>query len=169
VDPDNRRPVDFALRRRLLEELARAGSEAEPASISRALVEGWKDGRIKMQVMRTALALRNRLPAVFTGAYVPLAADGPAADHVMAFARVAEEEAVITVVPRLVATLTRARGFGVPRSSDWTGTRLVLPERLAGRYRDAFTGEEPVAGAARTIPVDLVLGGFPVALLVRRR
>ena len=127
-----------------------------------------QDGRIKMQVVRTALAVRNRLPAVFGGACVPLAAEGPAAEHVMAFARVAGEGAVVTVVPRLVATLTHGRGFGVPLPSDWTGTRLVLPEGLAGRYRDAFTGNVLVSGdAARTIAADQVLGHFPVALLER--
>ncbi|HEX6910374.1 MAG TPA: malto-oligosyltrehalose synthase [Longimicrobium sp.] len=168
VDPDNRRPVDFSLRRRLLEGLARAESGGDPETLSRMLVEGWKDGRIKMQVVRTALAVRNRLPAVFGGAYVPLEADGPAAEHVMAFARVAEGGAVITVVPRLVATLTRGRGFGIPLPSDWTGTRLVLPEGLAGRYRDAFTGNVRVSdAAARTIAAGQVLGGFPVALLER--
>jgi (1->4)-alpha-D-glucan 1-alpha-D-glucosylmutase len=168
VDPDNRRPVDFALRRRLLEGLARADSGDDLGPLSRTLVREWKDGRIKMQVVRTALAVRNRLPAVFGGAYVPLATDGPAAEHVMAFARVAEEGAVITVVPRLVATLTRGRGFGVPQPSDWTGTRLVLPEGLAGRYRDAFTGNVLVSDdAARMIAIDQVLGHFPVALLER--
>ena len=168
VDPDNRRPVDFALRSRLLEGLARAGSEEAPESLGRALVERWRDGRIKMQVVRTALAVRKRIPAVFAGAYVPLVADGPGAEHVMAFARASAEGAVITVVPRLVATLTRGRGFGVPRPSDWTGTRLVLPEALSGRYRDAFTGDAAVPdAAARTIAVDRVLGAFPVALLER--
>ncbi len=167
VDPDNRRPVDFALRRGVLEALERESADA-PEQLSRTLVEDWKDGRIKMQVVRTALALRNRLPAVFGGAYVPLAVDGAAAEHVMAFARVAGEGAVITVVPRLVATLTRGRGLGAPRPSDWGGTRLVLPANLAGRYRDAFTGTVLNPDATEgTIAVDRIFEAFPVALLER--
>lgn len=165
VDPDNRRPVDFELRRRRLEGLIRAESGEDPELLDRRLVKNWKDGTIKMQVVRTALALRTRLPAVFGGAYVPLAAEGAAAEHVMAFARVAGEGAVITVVPRLVATLTRGRGFGVPRPSDWAGTRLVVPADLAERLRDAFTGTVVSPDVTGTIAVDQILDDFPVALL----
>ena len=71
-------------------------------------------------------------------------------------------------MPRLVATLTRGRGFGMPRPRDWTGTRLVLPEGLAGRYANAFTGSLTAPdGAAGAIGVERVLGDFPVALLER--
>ncbi|HEY9524194.1 MAG TPA: malto-oligosyltrehalose synthase, partial [Thermopolyspora sp.] len=70
VDPDNRRPVDFAYRRRLLTTLD--GSCPEPA-------ESWD--RAKLRVTRAALGLRARLdPAA---PYIPIEVD----EHAVTFAR----------------------------------------------------------------------------------
>ena len=77
VDPDNRRPVNFAARQVSLD----AGKT--PA----ALLPDWKDGRVKQAVITRALHLRSRAPGLFTlGNYVPLKVEGPAADHVLAYA-----------------------------------------------------------------------------------
>jgi (1->4)-alpha-D-glucan 1-alpha-D-glucosylmutase len=167
VDPDNRRPVDYALRRTLMDELEARRGEAGLRALAREMVEGWEDGRIKLHVVQTALRLRLALPDVFTGgAYLPLVAEGDRAEHVVSFARTAEGAAVIAVVPRLVATLTRDRGFALPEASDWKGTRIPLPDELAGRYRNALTGEELRAGK-HGLDADEVFADFPVALLER--
>ena len=77
VDPDNRRPVDYGLRRRLLDGLAARRGEVDGATLARELVEGWEDGRIKMHVVQQALRLRAALPTVFgRGAYLPLVPEG---------------------------------------------------------------------------------------------
>jgi (1->4)-alpha-D-glucan 1-alpha-D-glucosylmutase len=167
VDPDNRRPVDYALRRRMLDSLAARRGEVEGTELARELVEGWEDGRIKLHVVQQALRLRAALPALFgTGGYEPLAAEGARAEHVVAFARVAEGAAAVTVVPRLVATLTRERGFALPAAEDWADTRLALPAALAGRWRNVFTGEEMRIGETG-VEMERLLGTFPVALLER--
>ncbi|HEU0016547.1 MAG TPA: malto-oligosyltrehalose synthase [Longimicrobium sp.] len=167
VDPDNRRPVDFALRRALLESLRERAEQVDRGQLCRELVEGWEDGRIKLHVVQTALRLRQALPAVFSaGEYVPLVAEGDCAEHVLAFARTGGGAAVITVVPRLVATLTRDRGFALPDARTWKGTRIPLPAHLAGAYRNALTGDEVRAGEDG-IAAGEVLGAFPVALLER--
>ena len=142
VDPDNRRPVDYDRRRRLLEELD--GLSAE---------EAWAipgDGLPKLLVVQRTLRLRRRRQAVFgpSGTYRPLFAQGPKARHAVAFVR-AEE--VVTVVPRLVLGL----------AGNWAGTELELPP---GQWRDEFTGAE-LDGGRR--PMAGLLGRFPVALLVR--
>ncbi len=142
VDPDNRRPVDYELRRRLLGELDGLGAE-----------EAWArpdDGLPKLLVVQRTLQLRRRRPAAFgpAGTYRPLVAQGPKARHAVAFAR-AEE--IVAVVPRLVLGL----------AGDWAGTELELPP---GRWRDEFTGAA-VDGGRRSL-ADL-LGRFPVALLAR--
>ncbi|HEX7184673.1 MAG TPA: malto-oligosyltrehalose synthase [Thermoanaerobaculia bacterium] len=144
VDPDNRRPVDYELRRRLLDEL-KTGLSAEEI-LARA-----DDGLPKLWVVRQALHLRRRLPEAFgpEGAYWPLRAHGPRADHAVAFMR---GDAVIAVAPRLVI------GLG----GDWGETVLDLPE---GTWRNELTGED-VPGGERCLAG--LLGRFPAALLARK-
>jgi len=159
VDPDNRRPVDWAVRRRLLDELRRRFGEA-PAD-RQALAElaaHWRDGREKLFLTWRALALRREQPALFAGgSYVPLHTAGRHADRLVAFARVANGEAAVAVAPRLVAPLLRNGG-----SIDWADTTVTLPADRAWRdalaRRDLGARDMPVAAAE-------LLADFPVALL----
>ena len=167
VDPDNRRPVDYGLRRRLLDAIDTRRAEVDGPTLARELVEGWEDGRIKMHVVQQALRLRAALPGVFgRGAYLPLTGEGARAGHVAAFARTADGAATITVVPRLVAGLTRDRDFALPAADDWKGTRIPLPDDLAGRYRNVLTGEEMRAGTDG-LDAEKLFAAFPAALLER--
>jgi (1->4)-alpha-D-glucan 1-alpha-D-glucosylmutase len=142
VDPDNRRPVDYAVRRRLLAELDALAPERIWARIDEGLPKLW--------VIRQALALRRRRPRLFgaAGEYAPLRVRGAKAGHAVAFGR---GGGAITVVPRLVL------GLG----GDWEGTVLELP---AGGWRNELTGEM-VEGGVRALGE--LLGRFPVALLSR--
>jgi (1->4)-alpha-D-glucan 1-alpha-D-glucosylmutase len=146
VDPDNRRPVDFDLRSKLLAELE--GMEA--SEVRRRSDEGLP----KLHVTRTALHLRRRLPDAFgpgeRGAYRPLGAEGQAADHVVAFTRGGR---VATVVPRLV--------LGLARRGGWADTAVRLPE---GTWRDELTGAVVQGGV---VSLASLLGTLPVALLRR--
>ena len=141
VDPDNRRPVDYEARRAMLAGIASAGPE-----------EVWErrvEGAPKQFVVARALALRAGLPDAFgpAGDYVPLAAEGERAEHVVAFARGGR---AVTVVPRLVLSL----------GGDWGATTFRLPE---GRWRDVFTGDR----RSGETPVAELLGRFPVSLMER--
>jgi (1->4)-alpha-D-glucan 1-alpha-D-glucosylmutase len=144
VDPDNRRAVDFDIRRSLLDGLDPGCWQADPAG-----------GAPKLLVVARTLALRERHPEWFgpggTGRYEPLAASGPAAGHVVAFAR---GGAAVTVVPRLPLRLAEIGG--------WSSTVLHLPP---GHWRDVFTG----GSASGRAPLARLLAVFPVALLVRSR
>ena len=142
VDPDNRRPVDFGLRR---EQLARLDM-LSPAEI----LERADEGLPKLWLLREALALRRRRPGAFgvDGSYQPVAARGPRADHAVAFLR---GDQVLTLVPRLVLGL----------SDDWQDTVLPLPP---GRWRNVLSGEDFDGG---DIPLAQLLATFPVALLER--
>jgi len=142
VDPDNRRPVDFAHRRALLAELQARIAAGDLAALARGLVEAWPDGRVKLYTLHRALACRRAAVDAFReGDYVPLEATGPGAGHVCAFARRREERVILTVVPRLTARLT-GNGLRVPLGREtWGDSRLVLPPGFpAGRYIDQFTG-----------------------------
>jgi (1->4)-alpha-D-glucan 1-alpha-D-glucosylmutase len=141
VDPDNRRPVDYALRRSVLAEVQRLTAE-----------EIWRradEGLPKMWVVRQALSLRRGRPELFgiEGNYEPLSAAGACAAHVIAFMRGGGS---ITVVPRLVRRL----------GGSWQDTVLELP---SGTWRDVFT-DAVVKGV---VPLSDLLGGFPVSLLER--
>ena len=142
VDPDNRRPVDFALRRRLLGEL-----EGLPVAKVMARAD---EGMPKLWLITRALAVRRARSKAFgpDGAYEPLAVEGPASDHVVAFVRGGE---VVTVVPRFV----------LKRGGELGDTRVLLP---AGAWRNELTGEEVAGGPAA---VGRMLAAFPVALLSR--
>lgn len=151
VDPDNRRPVDFARRRSLLAELPEEpGSDGSAAEDVLARMD---EGVPKLWVVRTALRLRRERPDAMAGSYRALHPRGDAADHVVAFVRGGD---VVVVVPRLVLTL--GPGFG---SWDWAGTLLDLP---AGRWRDRLSGRRLTGGPT---PPARLLSRFPVALLTR--
>ena len=145
VDPDNRRPVDFAARERVLAGLAGAG----PAEALARTAEGGP----KLWLIHRILHYRLAHPGVFAGSYRPLAAGGPKAGHVVAFAR---GEQLAVVVPRLLARL------GDPSSpGTWPGTTVTLP---GGDWTDVLTGARVPGGA---VPVGTVLQRFPVSVLGR--
>jgi (1->4)-alpha-D-glucan 1-alpha-D-glucosylmutase len=145
VDPDNRRPVDYPLRRRLLARLPGASPEEALAGIDLGLPKLW--------LLQRALQLRGRLAHCFgPGAdYHPLAAHGARASHVVAFSRAG---AVVVVVPRLVL------GLG----GDWGDTAIELPGGTAVGWWNELTEEQLPAGPCRLAEL---LRRFPVAMLSR--
>ncbi len=156
VDPDNRRPVDYARRRALLEDVT---SMAPSAQSARAMVDAYADGRIKLHVTHLGLAQRREEPQLFLdGAYRALAATGPGAEHVIAFERARGDRRLVCVVPRLGRTLTGALGTW-PLGTVWGTTEIELPADAT----NLFTGEAHRRGRARLANV---LGNFPVAWLL---
>lgn len=140
VDPDNRRPVDFETRQRLLAELKRL-----------SIAQVWQrraEGVPKLWLIQKTLQFRRRHPELFgaESSYEPLQARGEKAAHVVAFAR---GGSVVTIVPRLVLRL----------ANEWENTTLRLPD---GEWFNQLTGET-VPGGERGL-ADL-LRPFPVALL----
>jgi len=114
VDPDNRRPVDFAERAGVLKHL-------EPPDWQN-LSRDWPDGHIKLAWTRHLLKLRNELRDVFAqGDYHPLEVSGPHRDHVIAFARRHGHHAVISAVARWFAPMSNG-GRAWPRGETFDGT-----------------------------------------------
>jgi (1->4)-alpha-D-glucan 1-alpha-D-glucosylmutase len=168
VDPDNRRPVDWALRRRLLDELVKEiDGTQDPAGLARSLIETREDGRIKLYLTRQTLAFRRTRAFLFErGKYRPLEAQGPLAEHVCAFARVADGRAALTVVPRHLA---KRRTDDPPIGADyWGSTWLPIPDDLGARFINVLTGEILEVGLraeGRGLALGRVMANFPVALL----
>jgi (1->4)-alpha-D-glucan 1-alpha-D-glucosylmutase len=174
VDPDNRMPVDYARRRRALVGIERrfaAGGRVR-RSLLADLVARIEDGRLKLHVLRRALATRRRFPGLFRhGAYQALRVIGPGAAHVFAFARRDATGTAIAVVPRLVARMGALDGRDVPVDRVWTGTVVRLPFRLDRAMTDALTGRRvrPRRDARGDyLPVDLLFRDLPGALLTIR-
>jgi (1->4)-alpha-D-glucan 1-alpha-D-glucosylmutase len=159
VDPDNRRPVDYDLRRRLLESLdgpVRAGE----------FLYHKADGRIKLFVSARAFRYRREHPGLFMGQYAPLEPRGVRAGHLFCFARVGDGAAAVIAVPRLIATLSRAGDRPPVGPEVWGDTFIVLPPELARRpWTNVLTGEKLESPTDGGLPAASVLGSFPVALL----
>jgi (1->4)-alpha-D-glucan 1-alpha-D-glucosylmutase len=175
VDPDNRRPVDFARRRRMLTEIEPIISLPAPerASAVAELMTGWPDGRVKLLLTTIGLRLRRELPALFTsGGYVPLETDVTVAGGLVAFARVSNDQALIVVAPRLIAPLvTDAQ---LPLGGDvWKTSRILLPPELAARtFRHEITGAEikpASSGDQSWIFAGEVFQTVPVGMLTSRQ
>ncbi|EMW0510488.1 malto-oligosyltrehalose synthase [Enterobacter mori] len=130
VDPDNRREPDFAA---LVQNL----STADPRVFNDE--QCWRDGRVKQYVTATLLRLRPHYPALFRyGDWLPLKVTGEREEHLIVYARVKDDEALIVAVPRLVFSVTRNEKL-------WVNTSVAIPEELVGkRYRDVFSGESRV-------------------------
>jgi (1->4)-alpha-D-glucan 1-alpha-D-glucosylmutase len=151
VDPDNRRPVDYTLRRERLDQIA----HADP----RELLANWRDGRIKMFVIHRLLQLRREHPALFgEGTYRPLFAEGPLAGHLIAFERNFGQKSLLVVASRHTAAL----GFP-PIGPAWAETILPMPQSNTA-WHDVFTGRMHGDGKSR---LEDVLADLPVAALLR--
>ena len=158
VDPDNRRPVDYAARQTAL----RVGALPE------TLLESWRDGRVKQAILHRALALRASQPGVFaSGSYTALRVEGPAEHHVLAFARQHDDKTVIAIVSRLAATLNLCK-VPLVSAEDWQATCVILPRQLHGNvFSDVLRGDGNRIEATRDGRIDLgdCLSALPVALL----
>ena len=162
VDPDNRRPVDFDLRHKLLAEL-KSQSTDDPTELTKSLLSQWRDGRIKLYVTYRTLNFRRQHADLFqSGDYVALEAAGAAAEHVCAFARRFKESAAVAVVPRLVLPL-QSVGKPIWNADTWGDTSLALPGS-SGKWHNVLTGEHVTAADGKVWLASL-LAGFPIALL----
>ena len=167
VDPDNRRPVNFEQRKRLLAALR----ALDPSDVSTLLEDGvWQDGRPKLYSTRKALETRRKSPELFAGGeYIALEVSGGRKENLVAFARKHREEVAITVAPRLYAKLTPAEGSLLPAQEAWQDTSILLPHELAGvAYRNVLTGETMAThehDGRPSLDAGRLLRNFPFALL----
>jgi (1->4)-alpha-D-glucan 1-alpha-D-glucosylmutase len=142
VDPDNRRPVDYALRRRLLEEMQSLSTEE--------VLKRNDDGLPKLWLIHKALSARREFPHLLAGtaSYQPLAVTGAKQRHAFAFVR---GEGAAVVVTR----------FPLSLDQKWEDTRIELP---SGRWTNHFTGDAVDGGSQ---PAGELLRRFPVGLWIK--
>ncbi|MGH9769145.1 MAG: malto-oligosyltrehalose synthase [Blastocatellia bacterium] len=188
VDPDNRRPVDYEYRKRLLDSLLVGGPadvpsdrpsdisdrpsdiEDDQAALAGNLMRDAEDGRIKMFITTGALNYRKNNRDLFElGEYLPLQPAGERERHVVSFARRFGDRTAIIIATRFAARLTA--GSHPPIGPEvWGDTAVLMNDELAGCYRDVFTGASVCALALQDgygLPLAEICGHLPVALLER--
>lgn len=156
VDPDNRRPVDYALRQERLAALQAMAGQGDLAAQVRAMALSPHDGRAKLWFIWRLLSLRREQPMLFReSSYEPLQVEGPLARRVVAFARRHEGQMLVVVTGRLFAVLSRRSSLGdddarpaLPEAQAWNGTTVHLPAGVHdGVLENLLTGESLSIGA----------------------
>jgi (1->4)-alpha-D-glucan 1-alpha-D-glucosylmutase len=151
VDPDNRRPVDYPWRERLLDSLA----AATPADLK----DQWKTGQIKLFVIQRLLGYRRQHALLFqNGDYHEVAAEGKQADRIIAFERRWKEARLLVIVPRITCDL----GF-FPVGDSWIETSVTLHESAPTGWLNILTNKTVAAGGV--LALSAVLSDFPFAVL----
>jgi (1->4)-alpha-D-glucan 1-alpha-D-glucosylmutase len=176
VDPDNRRPVDFQRRQKMLARLRKdiGRNDRSLAALARQLAGDPRDPRVKLFVMWRVLQFRGQRDELFArGDYVPLQVEGTKARHVCAFARrlsapAAEPAIAIVIVPRLISQLTPSADNSLSPPAPvgavvWEDTRVVLDRTVAVPLTNLFTGR--VGSFDSSLPLAEALADFPVAVL----
>jgi (1->4)-alpha-D-glucan 1-alpha-D-glucosylmutase len=154
VDPDNRRPVDYATRTKALEK-------SDPLA---SLMTNWTDGRIKQQIIAALLRDRIQSPALYSeGDYRVLQAEGARADHLIGYLRQHGADALAILVPRLWAGLMKGTDLPVD-PTVWGDTSIEL---APGTWLNVITGDEIIIDRDRTNVSDL-MRGIPFTVLKLR-
>ncbi|MFJ4434253.1 malto-oligosyltrehalose synthase [Pseudomonas sp. NPDC089395] len=158
VDPDNRSAVDYAARRRTLDD---ATAPAE-------LLAQWRDGRIKQALVARVLDCRLAHAELFRrGAYLPLTVQGRHADKVLAFARLGEGQRAIIVAPRLASGLLGGATTPLIPAQNWDDTRVILPFALSPANSTGLFSSAAVS-PSKELMLRAVLAEFPVNLLIQQ-
>src|SRR6195256_619326 len=161
VDPDNRRPVDFAERAAVLASIDIPDWES--------LAQHWSDGHVKLAWTRYLLKLRTELADVFAhGDYQPLEISGPHRDHVIAFARRHGRDAVITAVAKSFAPMSQG-GRVWPRADVFDGALNLKGYSVEGIVGEAGATEVRLSALFRHLPVAVLKAGFEGALKPPRK
>jgi (1->4)-alpha-D-glucan 1-alpha-D-glucosylmutase len=152
VDPDNRRPVDYEKRKKMLAAI----TTAEPEE----LLQNWPDGRIKLFLTQRLLHFRRDHASLFlSGSYLPLTVRGEFADCCVAFAREHEGKWIAVFAPRLSSRI----GFP-PTGERWKDTVVDLPAGFPGESaRDIFTGRE-LRGDGSALKLSDAMATLPFAV-----
>jgi (1->4)-alpha-D-glucan 1-alpha-D-glucosylmutase len=151
--------------------LERVQADAELKTLQQELLANLPDGRAKLYVIAQTLRLRKSRPDVFTeGSYLPLEVTGCKRNHICAFAREKNDQAIVVVAPRLYLTLMQGKKDLPLTDTVWQDTEVRLPNHFIGmRLRNIFSDEpehiiEPKNGRP-VLAVGRLLRFWPVALL----
>jgi (1->4)-alpha-D-glucan 1-alpha-D-glucosylmutase len=160
VDPDNRRPVDFTERAKVLGRIETPDWED--------LARHWQNGHIKLAWTRHLLKLRSELAEVFVnGSYEPLELSGPHREHVIAFARRRGRDAVIVAVAKSFAALSQ--GGRVWPSGESFGAAIDVSGYSVEGFAEADATQLRVSDLFHYVPAAVLKARFTGAVKPARR
>jgi (1->4)-alpha-D-glucan 1-alpha-D-glucosylmutase len=168
VDPDNRRPVDFIERKKLMAEI-REGERGDLIDFIERMMQQPEDGRIKMYLIRRALNYRREQYELFaTGDYQPVRIVGNLKNHVIAFSRNLRNKSVIVAAGRFFSRFTAPDQLSIIQDT-WNGTFISMEKNMKFcRYRNIFTGEVISLSEQNNkcrLPLVEVFSHLPVAIM----
>ncbi|HVV01400.1 MAG TPA: malto-oligosyltrehalose synthase, partial [Verrucomicrobiae bacterium] len=166
VDPDNRRPVDFGRRAKLLRELKMRQQDESAQGLLRGLRQRWETGEEKLWLIWRMLRCRNEQRELFEkGNYVPLRSTGRENHHLCAFARTHGGQMLIVLAPRLFCGLLKGAEREPLGKEIWGDTRITVPATTrVEKFQNVLTGET-VKASDQSILAAGALASFPVAVL----
>jgi (1->4)-alpha-D-glucan 1-alpha-D-glucosylmutase len=160
VDPDNRQPVDYGLRRDML------ATRKAPVQ----LLQDWQSGQIKQAIIARVLTLRKRMPTLFgCSTYQPLAIEGGGSDRLIAFTRESGGEAIVTVAAIRSAPLLQNERLPLVPAAMWDDTAIVLPPNWNDRRLTNILDDTVAKAENNRLAAKALLAALPVAVLVRQR
>jgi len=157
VDPDNRRPVDYASRQQALQQAVNLPD----------LLANWRDGRIKQTLIAQTLNVRTEHAELFRrGTYQALEVVGSQAHRVLGFVREWEGKRAIVIVPIRCAALLENSAEPQVDAPLWGDTRIHVPfatadENLKGLFSSITVTKN------RELMISTALGDFPVNLFIQ--
>lgn len=165
VDPDNRRPVDYARRQAYLQDI-QIGINSDYLSLMEDLLAVKEDGRVKLFLTHQVLQARQKYQPLFQqGDYQPLEVSGVWANHVIAFARTFEDQVAIAIAPRFLTNIIEPNQLPLGESI-WQNTQINLSSIMPTNWTNAITAQS-LSGETE-IKVGDALKHFPVALLINQ-
>ncbi len=168
VDPDNRRPIDFQLRRQYLQEI-KLNYLHPPTDWLSEMLGNYCDGRIKLYLIFQALKLRSAFPGLLEkGTYLPLATDGLYAPSVLCYLRQDEKNKIIVILPRFVTQVISWRTSKFPPLGRevWADTSVTLSPDLQGTWLNILDNQE--YQFQNNIFLSDVFSTLPFAVLIAR-
>ncbi len=164
VDPDNRRPVNYDVRQQLLSDLRVSELSGDLRQLCGDMLKNWKDSRIKMWTAMRILRFRRDHGELFQhGSYEPLTTGGEPEQHVIAYVRKWQDQAVIVAVPRFTYSLMKGDSTPPIGEAVWQDNSIAIPE-IAGEAENVLTGETIQPRDSRLLCRE-VFSSFPVAVL----
>ncbi|UYL09622.1 malto-oligosyltrehalose synthase [Bdellovibrio sp. SKB1291214] len=162
VDPDNRRPVDYAERKQFLARM-QAQAKIDASSYLQEISKNWKSGEVKMYLTWRLLQLRNHWPDIFLkGEYLPVSPEGDKKIHFMSYLRRLDKQWVLTVIPRFLGQSKMELGDLKLHDQELLSVKFDLPEDAPKTWMNVLTGEKMFGNS---FTAQNLFGSFPVVVL----